>query len=885
LSQLVPRPPALPAWLLRHWLPAELAEPLLGDLAESFVDLVQRRGVAAARRHYWRQALTLPLTLRRAASPAAMSRTLPADGPMTILSADLRYAVRQIRVRPGFGVLVVATLALGIGATTAIFSAVDPILFAPLPYPHPDQLLMISERNPNGTSNGIGYATIADIRDMAHSFDRIAAIAGWGPTLTGPTEPQLFTGENVSASYFSVLGVQPALGRDFLPDEDVQGAARVTILSHALWQSQFGGDSTLIGRTITLNDTPFTVVGVMPAGFDNIPGPQTQLWTTLRYNVTLPYACRTCHHVRAIGRLKPGVTAAQARVELDAISARLVADHPAEYVAPGMLAPTLASQVTSGVRPTLIAILGAAVLLLLIATANATNLLLARSAQRQGEFAVRAALGAAQHRIVRQLLTESMLLALAAGTLGIGIAVVGVRALVALAPPRLPMRDAIHVNLAALLFTLLVTTAIGIGFGLLPALHATRGELYHGIKRTSRRGAGTRHLTSGALVVSEVALALTLLIGSGLLLRTVTRLLSEAPGFDASHLLTLQVQTNGKRFADSAVTLGYFDDVLARVRATPGVRSAALTSQLPLSGDFDGNGVHQESHPNPHPETDPSAFRYAVSPGYLETMHIPLLHGRTLAATDGAAQPPVVVINATFAAQLWPQGDAVGQRIRLGAADNGPWFSIVGIVGDVRHVSLAADAPAAVYLPEAQWRYTDGAMTLVVRTAGDPSALAPAVRQAVRSVDRNQPIVRVSSMEQLIIATEAQRRFALMLLTVFSTVALVLAAAGIYGVLSGSVTERLAELGVRSALGASRPDLLWLVGRQGGTFVGLGIAIGLAGGAALSGLLQSLLVGVPRVDLFTYTAVTLLLLAVSAVVTAVPAWRAAAVDPAMVLRE
>jgi putative ABC transport system permease protein len=879
-----PRPPALATRLLTGLLSREISEPFLGDLAESFDEVRRHQGLAAARHHYWRETVRAPFRLRPTHAEGSQAAPHRGDGLMTILLADLRYAFRHLGRRTGFATLVIGTLALGIGATTAIFSAVYPILFAPLPYPHAERIVMVSERGKDGNSAGIGYATILDIRDMSHSFEGIAAITGWGPTLTERAEPEVLNGENVSFSFFRVLGVAPALGRDFRADEDVRGVPRVAILSNALWRSRFGGDTALIGKTITLNETAFTVVGVMAAGFENLVGPQTQIWTTLRYNLSLPFACRTCHHVRAIARLKPNVAPRQALSELNTISARLVADHPSEYAAPGMLAPTLAEQVTTGVRPALLAVFGAVVLLLLIACANATNLLLARATQRQGEFSVRAALGAGHGRIIRQLLTESLLLALIAGTVGVGIAIAGVRALVAIAPPGLPRIDAIQVNSTALVFTLATATAIGVIFGLVPALHAVRGELYNDLKQSTRRGAGTRRLTRGTLVVSEVALALMLLVGSGLMLRTMIRLLGVSPGFEASHLLTMQVQTTGKRFDNDTVTHLFFAEVLAAVRALPGVEAAAFTSQLPLSGDYDGYGMHMESKPNPNPENDPSPFRYAVSPGYLETMKIPLRRGRSLRESDGENQPPVVVINETFAHKMWPTEDPIGQRVRLGAADKGPWFTIVGIVGDVRHVSLAAELPSAVYLPEVQWPFADGMLTLVIRANGDADALTSATRKAIWSVDRNQPIVRIATMNALVAGTEAQRKFTLLLFTAFAVVALILAAAGIYGVLSGTVTERLAEIGVRSALGASRNNILWLVVRQGITLTGIGLIIGLVGASLLSRLIGSLLFGIARGDLVTYLGVTTMLAAVATAASWIPAWRAARVDPAVVLR-
>ena len=877
------RAPRIATRLLEFLLPASVREPLLGDLAETFEIVAGARGIHAARLWYWSEAVRALLMLARPQRSGHVTAPVQGDAMTTVLWGDLRFALRQLGRRPAFTAIVVGTLALGIGATTAIFSAVYPILFAPLPYPHAERIVTLTERGKDGQPAGIGFATIKDIRDMNRSFDAVAALKGWSPTMTGRAEPERLNGDQVSATYFRVLGVSPALGRDFRAEEDAQGAARVTILGNALWRSRFGGDSSLVGRSITLDGIAFTVIGVMPAGFESLMDPQAQLWSPLRYDVSLPWACRTCHHLVAVGRLKPGVTPGNALRELNVISARLVADHPTEYQGPGMLVPTLAAQVSSSVRPALLAVLGAVALLLLIACANVTNLLLARAAQRHGEFSVRRALGAGQHRILRQLITESLTLALAAGVIGIGIAVAGVRALVAIAPSALPRLAAIRVNGPVLLFTLTVASVVGLVFGLVPAVQAARGDLNPGLKQNTRRGGGTRRLTRGTLVVAEVALAMMLLIGSGLMLRTMSRLLAVSPGFEAQHLLTMQVQTTGPRFNDDAVTHDFFERVLQAVRATPGVSAAAFTSQLPLSGAFDTYGTHIESKPNPNPENDPSPFRYAVSDGYLETMQIPLLHGRLLQASDRAGQPEAVVINETFARKLWPGENPIGQRVRIGGND-GPWWTIVGVVGDVRQTSLAAEQPFAVYLPEVQWKFPDGALTLVIRTKGDPAALIPAARRAIWSVDRNQPIFAIATMTTLVAGTEAQRHFTLVLFTVFAVAALLLAAAGIYGVLSGTVNERLGEIGVRSALGASRNNILGLVLRQGMTLTGAGVVLGLIGAMLLSRAMATMLFGVSPVDATTYAGVAALLVGVSAVSCWLPAARAARVDPAITLR-
>jgi putative ABC transport system permease protein len=876
-------PPALAVWLLTRLLPAELREPFLGDLEEAFRrDIVPVRGVHAGRRWYWGEALRAPLTIGFPSSTAAARWRPSGDGPMTNLLADLRYALRLTTRRPGFSALIVVTLALGVGATTAIFSAVYPILFAPLPYPQADRVVVVWERDLDGTESNVGYATFSDVARLSRSFTAVAAAGYWTPVITGGTAPERLSGQKVSSGFFRVLGVAPALGRDFLAAEDRPGADLVVILSDGLWRRRFGGDSTLVGRQIDLSGRAFTVVGIMPPGFDNLLEPGAQLWTPLRYDASLPYACRTCRHLRMLGRLREGTTVEQARSELAQISRQLVAQYPTEYPSAGMLVPTLREQVTRGVRVALLTVFGAVVLVLLIACANVANLLLARAAQRESEFALRAALGAGQARVVRQLLTESLLLALLGGALGIVIAHLGVRALVTLAPS-LPRLEAITVNGPVLAFALAATTACGLLFGLAPAIHVARADLHRQLQAGALRLAAARRTTRGWLVVSEVALALMLLVGSGLLLRSMGRLLAVTPGFDAAGVLTAQVEVSGPRFADDTATWSYFDRVLAATQQLPGVEAAAYTSQLPLSGDFDGYGVHSETHPRANPEEDPSAFRYAVSPGYLETMRIPVLRGRSFTAADRRGTPAVALVNERLARRIWPNEDPIGQRIRVGGAKEGPWRTVVGVVGDVRQVSLAG-ASDAVYLPEGQWLGADGALTFVVRTSGVAAGLAPALRRAIWSVDKDQPIVRVATLKQLVAATAAQRRFTLTLFGTFAVIALVLAGAGIYGVLAGTVAERLREIGVRAALGASRSDIQIMVIRQGLTLTAGGIALGLGGAVLVTRLITSLLYDVSALDAATYAGMTGVLIVVALAACWLPAWRAARLDPVETLR-
>jgi putative ABC transport system permease protein len=566
------------------------------------------------------------------------------------------------------------------------------------------------------------------------------------------------------------------------------------------------------------------------------------------------------------------------------IAANLIHDHPTEYGGTGMLLPSLHEDTTGGVQSALLAVLGAVFLLLLIACANVTNLLLARGAQRQGEFAIRAALGAGRGRVVRQLLTESAALAAIGGLVGVAVAELGVRALVALSPPGLPRVDAIRVNASALAFALAVTTIVGLVFGMVPAIHAARADLHQGIKQGTRRTAGTSRFTRASLVISEVALAIVLLVGSGLLLRSMARVFAVSPGFQSSGLLTMQVQAGGARLSNDTLVRAFFDRVLETAAAQPGVESVALTSQLPLSGDFDGYGVHSQAHPRVNPEDDPSAFRYAVSPGYLATLRIPLVRGRLFTEADREDQPPVVIISEAFAKRLSPTGDMIGQHVRVGAADRGPWREVIGIVGDVRQISLSATQTEGIYLPESQWQFADNSMSLVVRARGDAAALAPAIRRAIWSVDKDQPITRIATMDQLVDATGAARRFTLVLFEVFAGVALVLAAAGIYGVLAGAVTERLREIGVRTALGATRRDILTMVVRQGISLTAVGLGVGLVASVAGSQAISGMLFGVSRLDPLTYASVTVMLVVVTLVACWVPARRATRVDPTEALR-
>jgi putative ABC transport system permease protein len=805
------------------------------------------------------------------------------------LVQDLRYGASNMLRTPGFTAITVLTLALGIGATTAIFSVVNPILFESLPYPHAERIMMISEFGPDSERSRVAFHTYRELAERSRSFETIAVTKIWQPTLVTAREPERFDGQFVSAGYFRALGVAPFLGRDFEPSDDRFHGPHVVILSDALWRRRFGGDAAIIGRQITLDDNSYSVVGVMPSAFENVLVPSAELWTALQYdpgNISDTQTREWGNHLRMAGRLRLGASLDQARRELKAIAGDPVPEFPRPPWASheeGFIVNSLQDDVTRGVKPALLAVLGAVLLVLVIASVNVTNLLLARSVRRRGEFALRTALGAGRSRLIRQLLTESLLLAAAGGVAGMVVAQLGVRALVALSPAELPRIGAITVDGPVFAFGLGVTTLIGLAVGLIPALRASRNEPQTALQESSQRTVGGNRRTRSALVVVEVALALVLLVSSGLLLRSLQHLFAVAPGFDASHLLTMQVQTYGRRYDDDATCNRFFSQALEMVRNVPGVSAAAFTSQLPLSGDADVYGVEFENASNTK-DVEP-AFRYGVAPGYFETMGIPLRRGRLFNAQDALGLPVrPVLINESLAKRRYPGQDPIGQRIRLGGAPNRPWDIIVGVVGDVKQTSLAVNQSDAVYVTTAQWLWADGTQWLVVRTRGDAAALAPAIRQAIWSVDKDQPVVRVATMQGLLAASAAQRRFALILFETFALVALMLAGAGIYGVLSGSVAERTREIGVRLALGATSESILALVIRQGMTLTGMGVAIGLAGAAAASQAIAAMLFGVSPLDPVTYLGVIVLLVAVSVIACGVPALRAMRVDPIVALR-
>ena len=818
------------------------------------------------------------------------------DAVRTFFS-DLRFAARQMRSNPGFTAISAITLALGIGASTAIFSAVNPILFKPLPYPHPGRILMIWNTW-QGARSEMAFGTWRELSQRSHSFESTAIFEPWQPAMTGGREPQRLEGQSVSAGFFRVLGVAPVLGRDFRTADEGPNKPGVVILSDKLWRHLFAADPRILGRTVKLDGDLYTVIGVLPRGFEDVLSPSAELWAPDQYDsseITREFnTWEWGNHLRMVGRLRPGVTRAEAGSELDQIARTPWPQFPRPRWAAlqrGLIIDSLQDDIAHTVKPALLAVFGAVLIVLAIACANVTNLLIARGAHRTGEFAVRGALGASRLRIARQLVTESLLLSSLGGALGIAAAWAGVRVIVALSPAQLPRLDAISFDPAAFLFGFVLISLIGLTAGLFPALHISRNDLQSGLQQASRRTTGRHLWTRRALAVAEIAMALILLVSAGLLLRSMQRLLSVSPGFNPSNLLTMQVVTSGHKFDNLASDPGggdrvrrrFFAQALDAVRRVLGVESAAFTSLLPLSDDPPVVGQYGAQFADQDSESGYNVFRYAVSPDYCETMGIPLISGRLLDERDTAGAPQAALISESLARRHFGSRNPIGSRLHVGPRDR-PWYTVVGVVGDVKQTSLSLDDDDAVYLSTEQTWFADDTLSFVIRTHGSAAALLPQVKSAIWSVDKNQPIVRVLTMDRMVAITEAQRRFILILFEAFGVVALLLAAVGLYGVLSGGIAERMHEIGVRMALGASRGDILALAFRDGMQVVLWGMTIGACGALAASRGISSLLFGTSTLDPVSWLGMITLLAAVAAAACWVPAWRGANVDPVCTLR-
>jgi putative ABC transport system permease protein len=812
---------------------------------------------------------------------------------MDSLLQDIRYSFRRLLKSPAFTLIVILTLALGIGANTAIFSAVNAVLLRPLGYGDPERLVTIEHRYPSLNLNApVSVPGFLDYQ-RARSIESMAVETGWAANLTGEGEPERLQGARVTGRFFGTLGVPAERGRTLLPGEDSAGREHVAVLSYGLWQRLFGGSRGVVGRSLSLNSESYQVVGVMPRDFRDVQNRNVELWIPLVFRPDqLADGERTHEFLNLVARLRTGVPLEQAAAEIRTLAEQLKRQYPAAYPSDWSLVTTsLAQHLVGDVRPALLVLLGAVGFVLLIACANVANLLLARAAARSKEIAVRTALGASRDRLIRQLLTESVMLALMGGVLGLFLAFWGVRAIIALNPANLPRADEIGVDPPVMLFTLLVSLVTGLLFGLAPAVHTAAADLHGMLKEGGRGSAGDRggQGLRRMLVVAEVALALTLLTGAGLLIKSFARLQGVDPGFEPRRLLTFNLSLPASRYHSDTAQIAFFDQVIPAVSAVPGVRGVGATSVMPFGGGWSTAGFEIEGYQTPPKQPGPWGDIRTVSPSYFATLGIPLRRGRLLDEQDRSGSPEVAVIDDEFVRRYWPHDDPIGKRFTFGppagATDTSSreWVTVVGVVGHTKQEGLDAENRLQLYLPYRQ--AGQPFLTFAVRTAGPPEQYVNPVRRAVQSVDPEQPLSNVRSMDELISRSVGQRRLSMMLLSLFSGLALVLASVGIYGLMSYSVAQRSRELGVRIALGADRLDVLRLVLRQGMSLALTGIVIGVGAAFALSRVIESQLFGVRATDPTTFVAVAALLGLTALAANLIPAWRATRVDPAVVLRE
>jgi putative ABC transport system permease protein len=800
---------------------------------------------------------------------------------------DLRYGVRMLRKNPGFTLIAVVTLALGIGANTAIFSVVNTVLLRPLPYPDPDRLMMIRETKlPQLPDFSVSPGNFLDWQKQNSVFERLVAIGPAPFSLTGAGDPERLSGMRVSEGFCEMLGAQPQIGRNFLPEEDQPGHNNVVILSQGLWQRRFGGDPNILNQPITLDGQSYTVIGVMPPTFYFVDR-ANDLWTPMAFTAGQAQN-HGGHSLAAIGLLKPGITLDQARTEMGMIAERLASQYPDVNTGWSVKITPLLEFTVKSIRPALLVLLGAVIFVLLIACANVANLLLARAAGRQKEIAIRTALGASRWRIVRQLLTESVLLALVGGVLGLLLAKWGTEILLTLAPQDLPRISDVSLDGRVLVFTATVTLLTGVIFGLIPALQVSKPNLSETMKEGGRGSTegGRGQLVRNALVVLEVASALVLLVGAGLMIKSFTRLQKVEVGFEADSVLTVSLALPKSKYPEENRQVAFYQQLLEKVGRLPGVRTAGATSGVPLSNEDFVLAFLIQGQPAQAPGPGQTTNYYSVSADYFKAMGIRLIRGRLFTERDAINAPLVAIINETMARNLFPDEDPIGKRITFDVNQDKPaWLEIVGIVGDVKHYGLDKATTMQTYGPYTQ--QTLSYMTLVVRAAGDPENLTAAIRREVLSLDKEQPISNIRTLDQLVSTSIAQQQFSMLLFGIFAAAAMILASIGIYGVLSYSVTQRTHEIGIRLALGAQTSDVLRLVVRQGLLLTIVGIAGGIAAALTLAKLLTSfseLLYEVKATDPLTFGLVAFGLLLIAFAACYLPARRATKVDPMIALR-
>jgi predicted permease len=800
---------------------------------------------------------------------------------------DFRFAARMLVKKPGFTLIAVITLALGIGANTAIFSVVDAVLLRALPYQQSDRMMIVWRTQPDRGLNEhpISPANFLDWQQQQTGFEQMAACEpGLGFNLTGSGEPERISGAMVSGGMFSVLKLNPSLGRAFSPEDDQPGAQPVVALGYGFWQRRFGGDPGVIGRTLELDGRSFTIVAVLSR--ENIFLEEADLWAPFAWS-SEERAIRGFHSLGVIARLKPDVTRDRAQAEMEAIAARLAEAYPDSNAGSSVNIVPYRESIVSGVRPALLIFLAATGFVLLIACANVANLVLARASARRKEMAIRTALGAGRWRVVRQLMTENLLLACTGGALGVLLAWWGTDLLMSLQPPDLPRSGAIGVDTRVLSFTLLLALITGVICGLIPAFQAARIDLI-GTLKEGARGSTTdsgRRVRNG-LVVAEIAMAMVLLVGAGLLTRSFINILSVSPGFNPQHLLAARISLPTTRYRDSKQQTDFFQQTLERLAVVPGVEAAGAINYLPLGGAGWMRRFAVSDQPLPAPGQEPRAVFSIVTPDYFKAMEIAVVQGRAFTPSDSAGAPLVAIVNETLARNYWPNGDLLGKRIRnIASGDRQPpWMEIVGVVKDVRAARLITEPGPQMYVARAQITSPDPEMTLVVRAAGDPAKLASTVRSVVQAVDKDQPVYDLRTMPEVMASSVATPRFNLLLVGVFAALALALAIVGVYGVMSYLVAQRTHEVGVRMALGADARNVLRLVIGHGMKLALIGVGIGLAAAFALTRIMTSLLYSVSPTDPPTFLVIALLLGAVALLACYLPARRATKVDPMIALR-